>query len=244
MVGAELAHDQRQVVTTQKAGDIVFDGAAVLVHLIHMYAEHGVVQGIRVGHLGGIVKHDLLPVLSPVGGVHQQRMREAGVTDGLDRRAVLINPGADWLVVTQWLVSNIDDDIIFLALQCAADIHPVLGGTGQGAGCALLTGTGYVMHFEHANQLILLTQGDDIGYVGRAVAGPLLTIAQHHPDRIGASAGNIGERTGFAAVPGVGVVDSAHNEWLAVAIQQLRTGNAEAGKSVDCRESGGKAGDF
>lgn len=75
MVCPEFANNQRQIVVTQKGRHVIFDFCAGLVHLIHVDREHGIGEGIRSRNLRGMRQHHFFPVLSPVGRIHQQRVR-------------------------------------------------------------------------------------------------------------------------------------------------------------------------
>ncbi|GHA11134.1 hypothetical protein GCM10010372_08820 [Streptomyces tauricus] len=65
-----------------------------------------------------------------------------------------------------------------------------------------------------------------------------MTVGEDDADGVGAECLDVGERLRLARVPGVGVIDAAHDEIVAVAFQQAAVVDMEAGREGAGRLSG------
>lgn len=143
-----------------------------------------------------------------------------------------VNPVAGRSAVAKGLVGDIDQHIIFLTFQRVRDIDPVLGGLRHRCGFRFLTVARRIVNLQHADNAVVLAQGDDVGDFVRRCARPPLAmgaIGEHYPDNVGACVGDVGNGAiGLAGIPGMGVIDAPHHEGLTVTIQKLGAGNRES----------------
>ena len=131
---------------------------------------------------------------------------------------MLVNPLCIRLVVTNRLVGNVNDYVVFFALQSASDINPVVSRTRDSAGCAFFTTASSVVNFKHTNDLCGFTQRNDVGHVRRAVASPLLAVAQYNTNNVRTGRCNVSDRLSFTGVPSVCMVNTAHYESVTVSV--------------------------
>lgn len=115
MISSKLTDDDRQIVAVHETCNVIADFVIILVYLVHVHAEHGVIQRVCVSHLGCAIKHSLLPILSPVGSIYHQGVRQIGIANGLNRRTMLIDPGAGSLIIAKRLIAYINQHKVFLA---------------------------------------------------------------------------------------------------------------------------------
>src|SRR5699024_7687674 len=114
---AELTHHQRQT-RVGEGLQIVHDHRLLLVDAVHVDGKHRVGVGVGGKDIGGVVTHDVLPVLTPVGGIHHQGVVETGLTQTVDRRLGVHRPVLiDLLVVAEGLVTDVDQDVVLLAFH-------------------------------------------------------------------------------------------------------------------------------
>ncbi len=234
---AELADDNGQSGVDERV-QVVGDLLGGVEDAVHVDGEDQVAGGVRVVDGPGVGAHDALPVLAPVGRVHHERVLESGGAQLLDRGDGRFGP-AGGVGVAPGLVADVDDDVVLLAGQHVLEADPVVGGVVEGAGRGVLAVSGGVVHLQDADQPVGLALLDDGGHVLGAVLAPAVSVRQDDPDAVGTQRLDVRERLRFAGVPGVRVVDPAHDEVVAVALQQpapadvqahrLRAGRLDAG---------------
>src|SRR5690625_3221280 len=225
---AELTHHQRQT-RVGEGLQIVHDHRLLLVDAVHVDGKHRVGVGVGGKDIGGVVTHDVLPVLTPVGGIHHQGVVETGLTQTVDRRLGVHRPVLiDLLVVAEGLVTDVDQDVVLLAFHRLLHTQPVVHGRIQVHGLLVLAVAGGVVHLQHADQSVGLAVGNHLGHLLGAVLLPVVTTAEDHSDGVGAQGLDVGQCLGLVCEPGVGMAGTTHDEVVAGGIDQTTVADVKA----------------
>jgi hypothetical protein len=88
-----------------------------------MDTEEDISHRVRIEDLGGVIAQYIFPVLTPIGGIDNQCVRQPGVTQRLDRGNSVVNICAGCNIVAERFVGDIDQYIVFLSLQGAHKIR-------------------------------------------------------------------------------------------------------------------------
>src|SRR6266496_4411073 len=91
------------------------------------------------------------------------------------------------VVISIWLVPNVDDHISLLSYKNALDLFPITNSLSQAcrAGVTgILNIPCRIMYFKNAHKLIEFTPADHISGVTGAIFLPALTAAQNNSNRI------------------------------------------------------------
>lgn len=131
--------------------------------------------------------------------------------------------------VAPGLVADVDDDVVLLAVEHVLEADPVVGGVVERPGGRVLAVSGGVVHLQDADEPVGLALADDRRDVRRAVPAPAIAVRQDDADGVGPGRLDVGERLRLSRVPGVGVVDAAHDEVVAVALDQTAVADVETG---------------
>ena len=93
-------------------------------HPIHVNTQNRISSRIARENAGGVVSHDEVPVLAPVGRIHHQRVLEAGVAHGDNRVLRRSNP-VGRIVIPIRLVADVDYDVVLLSGQGTLNTLPI-----------------------------------------------------------------------------------------------------------------------
>ena len=132
------------------------------------------------------------------------------------------------------LVADVQDDVALLAGQRALDADPVVDGLGQGGGRALLAVPGGVVHLQDADQPVRLALADHGWRRRRRCSGPQRWPLPSTTRTVLAPSDLMSARAcGVRSwVPGVRVVDAAHDERVAVGVEDPAAADGESGGGV------------
>ena len=227
MLVAEFADDEAELTGNHAVHDCFNHILRAACIAVHMNGEHCIMLRIGSQYRSAAVD-DSGSGLSPAAGIAHDAVLETGIADDLHGFSVCSLP-CGIVCIALPFICNIDDNGIFMSLECRCNVV-----------CKILCGVqerlrfvfaGCIMHLKDGNQLVFLTELNQICNFACGVFCVLVAVTKNNADGIRTVTGDFFQRSfGFAvpAVPCISVVGAAHDKGVLIRVTQDAAVNVEA----------------
>ena len=219
MAVGELADAERHVdgkCLVDVAAHIVFSSRIIL---IHVDGEHEVLHRVSIEDCRTIRSNDTR-ILSISGTIHHNRVLDTGIAQVFHCLHIAFLPGGGTgFPLCHPFVGDIDDYRTLMTDDCILDADPVLHRLVQ---VADIVAAQWVMYTEHTDHLVILAQLDECFYFRFGAITKFLAVTYIKTQCIATDTlGCRNHAVLIAFLPGIRVVAAAHDELVALGIDEL-----------------------